>query len=125
MKLTIPKKVGKRVYHFQVEGQNLHQVVMESQKLSFNDVATCGLCGKDNLVLVARVAQGYHYTEIKCLDCRASLTFGQRKESPDTYFLRRDQETKALDWKAYKPTEAKPVQQEPVPPPDESGDIPF
>ena len=101
MKLNITKQIGKTKYTFQVEGSNLYEVVTESQKLSFGDVPKCGICGSDNLELEAHTAQGYKYTSIKCRDCRASLTFGNRKEDPNTYFLRRN-EDKKLDWKAYK-----------------------
>jgi len=123
MKMTFSRKVGNRIYHFQSEGRNLHEVVMESQKLGFGDIQKCGICGKDNLVLSARVSGGYAYTEVKCLDCYASLTFGQRKDSPDTYYFRRN-EQKELDWRAYQKTDqaAKPA---PAPQSVPEPDLPF
>ena len=101
MKLNITKQIGRNKYIFQVDGQNLFEVVMQAQKLSFGDVPKCGICGGDNLELEAHVAQGFEYTSVKCKDCRASLTFGQKKDDKNTYYLRRN-EDKKLDWKAYK-----------------------
>lgn len=103
MRLTIKKQIGKQVYPFTFEGDNLHDVVMQSQKLSFGNVYKCGICGSEHLALSAHVAQGYKYTEVRCLDpkCRASLTFGQRREDSDTFFYRR-KEDKSLDWQPFK-----------------------
>lgn len=101
MKINEAKQIGKRKYNFQFEGKNLFEALLEAQKLSFNDVLKCGVCGKDNLILNARKAQDkFKYTEIKCLDCKASLTFGQKQDDPDTFYLRRN-DKKELDWKAY------------------------
>lgn len=106
MKMNETKQIGKRKYNFQFEGTNLFEVLLEAQKLSFGDVPKCGVCGKDNLVLNARNSvsktdkKTYKYTEIKCLDCSASLTFGRTQDDPDTFYLRRN-EKKELDWKAY------------------------
>ena len=54
MEMFIKKEIGKNTYTFVVEGKNLHEMVMESQKLSFGNVKTCGCCGKNNLILNAR-----------------------------------------------------------------------
>ena len=53
MQLSIKKKIGKNTYTFLVEGKTLYDVLMESNKLSFEDVEKCGLCGSDNIVLGA------------------------------------------------------------------------
>ena len=103
MELIIRKTIGKNNYNFVVQGRNLHELVMESQKLSFNDIYKCGCCESENLVLSAHVAKegGYKYTEIRCLSCKATLTFGQKKEDPDTFYLRKT-EDKKFDWKEFK-----------------------
>ena len=99
MQLIIKKTIGKNVYPFTFEGKNLHEVVMESKKLSFYDVPKCGLCQSDNLVLSAHVAQGkFKYTEIRCLDCKGQLTFGQTQEDPDVFYLRKDKNTGKYAW---------------------------
>jgi hypothetical protein len=36
---------------------------------------------------------------VKCLSCRADLTFGKNKDDDQSYFLRR-KETGELDWRA-------------------------
>lgn len=101
MELITKKVIGKNIYTFVFSGKNLHEVVMESQKLSFGDVKKCGTCESENLVLSAHVAQNkFKYTEIRCIDCKATLTFGQKQEDPDTFYLRR-REDKSYDWKEY------------------------
>ena len=93
MQLTIKKKIGRNSYTFIVEGKTLYDALMESNKLSFDDVEKCGICGGDNLVLGAHSATGgFKYVDIKCKNfkCRASLTFGKPKEDPDTFFLRKE-----------------------------------
>ena len=118
MKLTIKKQIGKNSYPFTFDGKNLHEVVMESKKLSFYDVPKCGLCQSDNLVLSGHVAQGkYKYTEIRCLDCKGQLTFGQTQEDPDTFYLRKDKNTGKYDWNVYEGkdsnrSESKPLNQQ-------------
>lgn len=103
MELIIKKQIGKRIYTFVCAGETLHEAVMESERLSFGDVAKCDLCGSDDLRLCAHVAQNkFKYTEIRCFKCRASLTFGQRQDDPKTFYLRKTEEAK-YDWKAYQP----------------------
>lgn len=99
MKMSFQKQIGNKSYVFEVEGRNLHEVVMESEKLSFPSVSKCGLCESDWLVLKAYVTKegGYEYTKIACLKCGASLTFGQRKDNKDQFFLRKNEQGK-LDW---------------------------
>lgn len=112
MQLTIKKKIGKETYTFIVEGQNLFETLMESNKLSFGNVEKCGLCGGDNLVLGAHLGKDkFKYADIKCLnyDCRASLTFGNRADDPNTYYLRKeDSDKKGQDGKIIKQYAWKP-----------------
>ncbi len=107
MELFIKKKIGKELYTFTVEGKNLFECVLESQKLSFGNVDKCGICAGDNLILNARLAgpKKFKYVEIKCLSCKGALVFGSMTEQPDTYYLRKDKETKKYDWKEYNPDE--------------------
>jgi len=104
MELILKKTIGKNTYNFVVQGINLHELIMESQKLSFHDLAKCGCCGSENIILSAHVAQGFKYTEVRCLECKSSLTFGQVKASPDTFYYRKNDDKK-LDWKKYEPKE--------------------
>lgn len=104
MQLIVKKKIGKEVVTFMVEGKNPYECQMEAQKLSFGDIEECGVCESDNIHLNARLAQNkYKYLEIKCFKCKASLVFGQTQEDPNTFYLRRDKETKKYDWKPYNP----------------------
>ena len=105
MEMFIKKEIGKNVYTFVVEGKNLHDMVMESQKLSFGNVKSCGCCQGTNLILNARKAKDkFKYTEVKCLDCKASLVFGTPQDDVDTSYLRKNADKK-YDWKAYNPNE--------------------
>lgn len=106
MQYAIKKKIGNETHSFLVEGKNLFEVVMESQKLSFGNVEKCGVCSGTNLILNARIAgvKKFKYVEIKCLSCKAALVFGNMTESPDVYYLRKD-EKKQHAWKAYNPEE--------------------
>jgi hypothetical protein len=104
MELIIKKHIGKTPYTFTFAGDNLHEVIMESQKLSFPNVDNCGLCGSDDLYLSAHVTKQkkYKYTEIRCKKCRAELTLGTREDDADTMYLRKDESGKPL-WKAFNP----------------------
>ena len=102
-KMKIEKKIGKRTYEFTVDGENLHEAVMESKKLSFYDVHKCGCCQSDDLVLDAHVAQGkFKYTTVKCNGCKASVNFGQQVENSDVFYIRTRDKVgggKEADWK--------------------------
>lgn len=106
-KMKIEKKIGKRTYEFTVEGENLHEAVMESKKLSFYDVPKCGCCDSDDLVLDAHVAnKKFKYTTVKCNKCKASVNFGQQQEDSNIFYLRtRDKVDgsgkKEVDWKPF------------------------
>lgn len=119
MEQIIKKTIGSTVHTFVVSGKNLFDVVMESQKLSFPDVECCGLCGSDDLTLGAHHGTDgkgnkvYKYTDIKCGKCRASLTFGQPKEDPDTFYLRKNDKNDN-DWKPF-------AKEAPAPPANNQG----
>ena len=104
LQMMTTKRIGRRQFHFTVQGNNFHETVAEYERLSFPDVAACGICGSDNLDLTSRVAQGkFKYTSVRCLDCRADVTFGKREDDDQTVFLRK----KAgglpgeLDWRPF------------------------
>lgn len=119
MKYTITKRIGKDSHHFQVEGVNLWECLIEAEKLSFPNVKACGECGKEFLYLHAYVAgeKKYKYAKVVCASCGASVTFGQRSDDPDVFYLRKN-ENGDLDWKLPEKPPAKPRQQE-------DDDLPF
>lgn len=102
----IIKQIGRRKYTFTVNGKNFHEVLMNGQNLSFDDIEKCGLCQSDNLILQARITpeDNYEYAEVKCKQCKGALVFGKMKKSPDTYFLRRNDDGK-FDWKEFIPSD--------------------
>lgn len=105
----IKKRVGNEIHSFSVEGESLHDVVMQSKKLSFHDVSKCGACGSEYLNLSAHVTEkeGHEYTLIKCGKCKSFVNFGQQKKNDDIFYLRTRDEIdqnghttgkKELDW---------------------------
>lgn len=108
LKLSVPKKIGKRVYNFAVEGQNLFDVVMNSKKLSFGDVSSCGCCQSDDLELSAHIAQEkFKYVVVRCNKCKATLNFGQQTKTPDVFYLTTKEDKKTLDWIPFVPGDKK------------------
>jgi DNA-directed RNA polymerase subunit RPC12/RpoP len=99
MQMTFNKTIGKNTYTFIVEGNNLFELVQESQKLGFYDVYKCGLCSSDKLGLRSYVTKddGYEYVKVSCGECGAQVTFGKSKEVKDTYFLRKNKD-KLIAW---------------------------
>ena len=101
------KKVGKDYVSFSAEGENLHEAVMASKKLSFEDIETCGICGSNNLELSAHVTpdEGHEYTYVRCKACRATLNFGQQKKDDTIFYFRTVEKDgqKFYDWKAFNP----------------------
>lgn len=102
MHMNVMKKIGKQPYSFTFMGENLHEVVMESQHLGFSDVAKCGLCGSDDLELRAYTTEvdNYEYVKINCRKCRANLTLGKTKKD-GAFFLRREEGSSELAWKKH------------------------
>lgn len=108
----VKKQIGKNTHSFSVEGKDLHEVVMESKKLSFDDVKACGICGCENLELSAHDTEGkgFEYTYVRCKQCKATLNFGQQTKNKEIFYLRTTEITggphlglKAFDWKPYSP----------------------
>ena len=128
MQLFIKKQIGKIPLTFVVEGKNLFEMQMEAQKLSFYDVYKCGVCDSDELGLRAYITEkdNFEYVKIVCYKCKASLTFGQVKKSPDTFYLRRN-DNKELDWQTYKEGDSKVKEtvDELIPPIEDNNSLPF
>jgi len=126
MEMIIKKTIGSTVHTFVFTGNNLYDVVTESQKLSFPDVHACGKCGSTDLTLGTHLGKDsagkeFKYTDIKCGNpkCRASLTFGRPSKDPDTFYLRKDDQGK-YDWKEFKTEQSAPEPKQntqPVKPP--------
>ncbi|GAB3303487.1 hypothetical protein [Hymenobacter tenuis] len=106
LSLMITKKIGRKAYHFTVQASDFHELITEADRLSFEDVAQCGLCGSDSLELSARVAKDkYKYVSVKCRGCKADVTFGKRQDDDKQVFLRKKEggHPGELDWKLYQP----------------------
>ena len=93
------KKLGRNNFTMGFEGDTLHEALLESKSVSFWDIKSCGLCGKDDLFADAYKAgqnKEYDYTVIRCRDCGAKVTFGMKKDKT-AMFLRKT-EDKKLEW---------------------------
>ena len=109
--MYLDKKIGDHIQRFAVEGETLYDVVMESKKMSFDDVHQCGVCGAVNLELSAHhTGDGYDYVYVKCKKCRATLNFGQQKKNKEVFYLKTIDITegqykggKSYDWKPFIP----------------------
>lgn len=101
MQMEISKQIGKQIYKFTVEGNNLFELVEESQKLGFYDIYRCGLCNSDKLNLRSYITEkgGYEYVKVQCGECGGQVTFGKSKEHKDTFFFRKN-EDKTIAWEA-------------------------
>lgn len=91
MKLFINKQIGKNKYTFQVEGNNLEELIQETKKLSFGDVDKCGICNSTDIHLDYHLAKNkYKYTFIRCMNCRSTNNFGRQMENPDIFYLKKE-----------------------------------
>lgn len=121
MEQIIKKIIGSTVHTFVVSGENFYDVVTESQKLSFPDIECCGKCGSKDLTLGSHLGKDekgnevYKYVDIKCGNCRASLTFGQPKKDPNTFYLRKDDKNNYA-WKEFQTESAQQTTQSAKPP---------
>lgn len=104
--MNITKFIGQNNYTFTVEGANLFELVQETQKLGFQDVESCGLCGSGLLSLRSYITEkgGYEYVKIHCNNCNAQATFGKSKEHKDTFFLRKNDKREVV-WEKIKQKE--------------------
>jgi hypothetical protein len=89
-KMKLEKHIGKRTYEFYVEGENLHEAVLESRKLSFHDVHKCGICQGVDLELDAWITKesNFSYTAVQCNSCKAKLNFGQQLKDKNIFYLK-------------------------------------
>jgi predicted nucleic-acid-binding Zn-ribbon protein len=66
----------------------------------------CGACDSPRTMPMVRDVQGNTYYEMKCLDCGASLSFGQKKSDGSLFPKKKDKEGNWLDsngWTKWKP----------------------
>jgi hypothetical protein len=99
MQLVVKKQIGKNLITFICDGENLFDLIHQQDNLAFPDVIACE-CGSQELSLRSRVTkqEGYKYVFVKCSDCGSELTFGQRRDNPNLFYLRR-RDDGSLDWK--------------------------
>ena len=79
---------------FEVEGQQIKDIFERIAYLQdiFEAEEECGACGGASIRMVCRENEGNRYYELKCLDCGAQFSFGQRRQGGDLFPRRRDRE---------------------------------
>ena len=83
---------------FEVEGDTpkaLFKNVAEVQEI-FGADTRCGNCRKANLHFRVRTVDDNDYFELLCLDCFATLSFGQHKNGKGLFPKRKDADGKPL-----------------------------
>ena len=92
MEKIIRKQIGKESHVFVITGNDFHELILNSKKLSFDDLKTCGLCGSDDLELTAHVTEKrkHKYTCVRCKNraCRACLNLGQKIDDSNVVYFR-------------------------------------
>jgi hypothetical protein len=91
IRMSVVKVIGQSRHTFTLEGQNLWEVIMASQHLSFPDVKVCGKCNSDRLSMRAyeTTEKKFQYVKIECGKCHAQVTFGKAQKD-GAFFLRKD-----------------------------------
>jgi len=56
------------------------------------DETTCAKCGSTHVRFITRMVEDNEYFEIRCLDCGATLSFGQTKKGNRLFPKRKDKE---------------------------------
>jgi hypothetical protein len=85
---------------FEVEGAQIKDLWAKIAQLQdiFEAEEECGCCGGASTRMVAREdQQGNKYYELRCLDCHATFSFGQRRQGGDLYPRRRDKDGNPLE----------------------------
>jgi hypothetical protein len=77
---------------FEVEGEGQKEIFKEIASIQeiFGETK-CGMCGSENIKFVVRVVEDNEYYELRCMDCGATLAFGQHKKGGTLFPKRKDE----------------------------------
>ena len=77
---------------FEVEGEGQKEIFKEIASIQeiFGETK-CGMCGSENIKFVVRVVEDNEYYELRCMDCGATLAFGQHKKGGTIFPKRKDE----------------------------------
>lgn len=70
---------------------------------------TCGACKSTNVTASHREHDGHDYYSVRCIDCGAELSFGQKKNGRSLFAKRKDKDGNTLDnrgWTRWRHTES-------------------
>jgi hypothetical protein len=104
MKAHFRSKNGRLVV--EVEGATIKDLFVQLANIQdiFEAEEECGLCGSNSIRMVTRENDGNKYHELRCLDCGAQFSFGQRKQGGDLFPRRKDKDGNWLSdrgWSKY------------------------
>lgn len=89
--MKVSYTTGDKKMTVEVEGKDNKEIF--SQLALFQEiyeVRRCGACQSENVRFVVREVQGNTYYELKCIDCGATLAFGQKKADGSLFPKRKD-----------------------------------
>jgi hypothetical protein len=95
-----------------VEGDDVKacfEQMASAQEVFLN--SRCGACDSDATRFVVRENQGFVFHEVRCTDCGAALSFGQKKEDGSLFPKRKNKAGDWLDnggWTKYRQPEQEP-----------------
>jgi hypothetical protein len=102
-------KSGDGRFEVEVDGKDTKDCfaqIASSTEVFGNSV--CGACDSTRTIPIVREHDGNHYHEMKCMDCGASLAFGQKKQDQSLFPKRKGKDGSYLEnggwlrWKDHK-----------------------
>lgn len=108
-------KVRQALLHGRVvveaEGDDVKQLWKQLGQAAdaFEADSACGACGSANIRLNCRTVDKFDYYEIKCVDCGAELSFGQRMDG-GLFPKRKDDDGRSLGSNGWRKYQAKALE---------------
>jgi len=77
---------------FEVEGEGQKEIFKEIASIQeiFGETK-CGMCGSGRMKFEEREEEDNEYYELRCMDCGATLAFGQHKKGGTLFPKRKDE----------------------------------
>lgn len=91
--MKVSYTTGDKRLTVEVEGKDNKEIF--SQLAVFQEIyetRKCGACQSERVQFVVREVQGNTYYEIRCLDCGATLAFGQKRADGSLFPKKKDKE---------------------------------
>jgi ribosomal protein L40E len=103
--MKVTKKAGS--YTIECEGKDAKECFVNmAGALDVFGESNCGACGSTDLREQVRENGGHTFYEKRCMECGATLSYGQRKSDGSMYPRRKDRDGNWMEnrgWSLYKP----------------------